>query len=119
MRCYLYIARRDRKGARVIMVLDAPQINPTRVTDLKSIQLPAIVQDSVEQIIDENRMYWEPWIESAENYEELKLSLDKRGYRNLYVSSKPLYDGSSILSPPIANMSKHPSRKKMLSKGEQ
>lgn len=114
MRMYLYLGRRDRKGARVVMVLDGPETTPVRVTDLKSIQLPTAVFDSVERIIYDNRMYWEPWIESAESYEELKKSLHKRGYRDLYPSCKPLYDGSSLLYPHAADMAKHPPKKTMV-----
>lgn len=116
MRMYLYLGRRDRKGARVVMVLDGPETTPVRVTDLKSIQLPAAVSESIEQIVYENRMHWEPWIESAESYEALRQKLHKRGYRDLYPSCKPLYDGSSLLYPPAADMAKLPPRKTMVPK---
>lgn len=116
MRLYLYLARRDRKGARVVMVLEGPHTNPTRVTDLKSLQLPPGVFESVDQIVHDNRMYWEPWVEAADSYEDLKVSLHRRGYRDLYVSSKPLYDGSSLLSPHEADLSKHTSKKTMVQK---
>lgn len=113
---YLYLGRRDRKGVRVVMVLDGPETTPVRVTDLKSIQLPKAVSESVEKIVYDNRMYWEPWIESAENYEKLRQALHKRGYSNLYPSCKPLYDGSSLLCPPRADMTNHQPRKTMVPK---
>lgn len=118
MRMYLYLARRDRKGARVVMVLDGEKTWPARVTDLKAIQLPDNIYASVEHIIHENRMYWEPWIESADSYEELKKSLIRRGYMDLYVSSKPLYDGSSLLYPPSADISSLPKQRTMITKGK-
>lgn len=115
-RLYLYLARRDRKGARVVMVLNGPETNPVRVSDLKSLQLPPDVFDSVNNIIFENRMFWELWIESAANYEDLKKSLHQRGYRDLYVTSKPLYDGSSLIYPHTADMTRHPPKKTMVAK---
>jgi hypothetical protein len=77
---YLYLGRRDRKGARVVMVLDGPETHPVRITNLKSINLPDAVFNSVEKIVYDNRMYWEPWVESAESYEVLRQNLHKRGY---------------------------------------
>jgi len=87
-----------------------------RVADLKSLQLPVAIHESVEQIIQDNRMYWEPWLESADSYEDLKTSLHRRGYRDLYVSSKPLYDGTNLFSPPEASLTGHPQRKTMVKK---
>ena len=116
MRMYLYLARRDRKGARVVMVLDGPQSYPVRVKDLKSLGLPDVVHQSIEKIIYDNRMYWEPWIESSKNYESLRQSLYKRGYSDLYASNKPIYDGSSLLNPHPVDMSLHPQRKTMVAK---
>lgn len=118
MKMYLYLARRDRKGARVVMTLSGEKTWPARVTDLKAIQLPENITDAVSQIVYDNRMYWEPWIESAENYEELKKSLTRRGYSNLYASSKPLYDGSSLLYSPSADISSLPKQKTMIKRGK-
>ncbi len=98
------------------MVLDGPSRDPIRLADLKSLQLPESVHNSVEQIIHDNRMYWEPWIESASNYKELRQNLQKRGYSGLYPSSKPLFDGSSLMFPHKINASKHPQRKAMVKK---
>lgn len=35
------------------------------------------------QLIFNNRMNYEPWIETAKDFEDLKLSLRERGYVNL------------------------------------
>jgi hypothetical protein len=117
MRLYLYLARRDKKGARVVTVLEGPETSPVRVTDLKSLRLPPGMDGPVEQIVHENRMYWEPWIEAADSYQDLRASLQRRGYSNLYVSSKPIYDGTTLLNPPDADMSAHPRQKTMVRKG--
>ncbi len=116
MRLYLYLGRRDKKGVRVVTVLEGPHTHPVRVTDLKSLQLPSGIYEAVDQIVHDNRMYYEPWIEAADSYEDLKVSLTRRGYRDLYVSSKPLFDGTSLLSPPGVSMSGHPRPRTMVGK---
>lgn len=113
---YLYLARRDKMGARVVTVLDAPERPPTRLTDLKSLQLPAGMHDSIERIFHENRMYWEPWVESASDYAELRKKLQTRGFQRLYPSCKPMFDGTSLLLPPKVSMKKHPKKKTMVTK---
>jgi hypothetical protein len=115
-RCYLYLARRDKMGARVVTVLDGPQRPPIRLVDLESLKLPPTIHASVEKIIYDNRMYWEPWIESAEHYQELRKKLHARGFQGLYPSCKPLFDGTSFLLPPKADLKKHPKKKTMLTR---
>jgi len=59
-------------------------------------------------------MHWEPWLESAESYQELRKALIKRGFKNLYTSSKPIYDGTSLLNPPDVSLKQHPKQKTMV-----
>ena len=113
---YLYLARRDKMGARVVTVLEGPECPPIRLTDLKSLQLPVAISESVERILYENRMYWEPWIESADSYQALRKKLQARGFQGLYPSCKPIFDGTSLLSPPKADMKKHPEKKTMVTR---
>ena len=118
MRMYLYLGRRDKKGVQIVTVLDGPKVAPTRLTDLSALKLPAQMAESVEQIIYDNRMYWEPWIESADSYQDLRQALIKRGYRELAFNSRPVYEGTSLYSPPPADTSKVPPRKTMVGKKE-
>lgn len=50
-----------------------------------------------QKIIDfchENRMMWEPWIQSAATFDELAKNLRERGYTNLPPGGQPLVDHS-------------------------
>ncbi len=116
MRMYLYLGRRDKKGVQIVTVLDGPKVSPTRLADLSVLNLPVQMAESVGQIIHDNRMYWEPWIESANSYMELRQALLKRGYRDLAISSRPIYEGTSLYSPPVADTSKVPPKKTMVAK---
>jgi len=78
---YLYLARRDKKGLRLISVLDGPETQPVRLRDVKLLNLPRNMEGEVARIVHDNRMYWEPWLESAASYEALKMALRTRGYR--------------------------------------
>lgn len=90
MRLYLYLTRRDKKGLQIITILHGNQIIATRLTNLKNLFLPDEISQSIQELIDNNKMYWEPWIESANDYNELKNKLQKRGYTNLPIHSPPM-----------------------------
>lgn len=36
-------------------------------------------------------MYWEPWLESADSYQDFRESLKKRGIRNVPLPSTPMH----------------------------
>ena len=80
---YLYLARRDKKGLRVISVFDGPETPPVRLQDVSLLHLPRHMEADISRAIHENRMYWEPWLETAESYEALKRSVRARGYTSV------------------------------------
>jgi hypothetical protein len=88
-RLYLYLQRRDRKGMKLLSIFPFKECPPTRVTDLNSLKLPKALTATIEKSIYEDRMYWEPWIESADTYTELRNSLHKRKVRNVPLISTP------------------------------
>jgi hypothetical protein len=51
--------------------------------------LPTSIQAPVTSTVKENRMLWEPWIESASDYAALKKSLESRGFRGIPAYSMP------------------------------
>ena len=59
---------------------------PMRVEDIKKLNLPNGIENEVINNIYHNRMLWEPWIESALDYNQLKKSLRERGYTNIPMS---------------------------------
>lgn len=93
-RLYLYLARRDKTGVKVLSVFpNSAETPPLRVGDVKDLNLPPNVEAQVAQAAYDDRMLWEAWIESADDYEDLKRSLRERGYSRLPVSSSPKFKG--------------------------
>lgn len=83
---YLYLARRDKKGIKILSIFSGNDCMATRLNDIKSLSLPNALEVDMYNKIFENRMLWEPWIESADNYNKLKEQLKKRGYSNVPVN---------------------------------
>src|SRR6516225_6992473 len=90
---YLYLARRDKKGLKLVSVLEGPLTAPVRLMDVKLLNLPGNMEQEISRIVHENRMYWEPWLESAESFEALKKAVRSRGYRQVPAHGNPLYMG--------------------------
>jgi hypothetical protein len=90
-RVYLYLAKRDKKGIKVLAVLKGHDCPPGRLADLKKLMLPPALEQQIEQKIHEDRMLWEPWLESAESFADLKKSLKDRGYKSLPLCSSPIF----------------------------
>lgn len=111
---WLYLARRDKRGVRVLTLLTGRPQNPVRLTDLGLLQLPEAWQAEIERVIDEERMLWEPWIESAPTFDELRERLKTRGYTGLPLNGQPQFTRSDLLSPPQINVSNLPKPKKMV-----
>lgn len=97
---YLYLARRDKKGVKVMAILNGPEIAAGRLADLKKLALPPAMEQQVEQQIYADRMLWEPWLESAESFADLKRKMKDRGYTSLPLCSSPLFaqERESIVS---------------------
>ena len=84
MKLYLYLARRDKKGIRVLSVISGNDyFPPTRVNSIEELGLPDKMKSVISKEILENKMLWELWIEGAENYASLRNALKKRRYKNL------------------------------------
>lgn len=89
---YFYLARRDKTEVKVIALFNGPEVASLRVNDITKYNLPDELTKLIETEIQENKMLWEPWIESSDNYEGLKNKLRKRGYKNVpYKMTLPQY----------------------------
>jgi len=113
---YLYLARRDHKEVKVILTLQGLETTATRLTDVALLRLDPELMPELRNIIYEHRMEWEPWVESAENYADLKKKLEGRGYTNVPLKSKPLHSASSLSNPHVADTRNIGTRKTMLRK---
>ena len=92
MALYLYLARRDRKGMKLLCVLPGlSNFPPSRIKDISKLGLSPDGISKITSIIYRNRMFWEPWIEGANDYNALKQSIRSRGYSNVSVVPVPEY----------------------------
>lgn len=114
---FIYLGRRDKSGIRIIAKVTGKSQLPVRLTDasLLSLQLPASWHTEISQIIYDNRMQWEPWVESVDSFEDWRASLKKRGFSNIPISSQPEFTQSTIQSVQI-NVNYLPTQKKMIRK---
>lgn len=114
---YLYLARRDKTGIRIVAKLIGLKQSPVRLDSagLLSLQLPPTWYNQFNQTIYDNRMLWEPWIQSVDTFENFRAELKKRGYSNIPTSSQPEFTMSTIQSM-TANVSYLPNQKTMIRK---
>ena len=92
MRLYIYLAQRNKKGIKILTVLNGEACPPTKLPDITAIGLPANFSKKLAKEIYDHRMRWEPWVESAENFAALKAALKKRGYSDLPFCSSPQFE---------------------------
>lgn len=116
---YLYLARRDKSDIRLIAKLVGREQLPIRLDDagLLSLQLPPTWYTQFSQTIYDNRMLWEPWIQSIDTFENFRAALKKRGYKNIPVSSQPEFTASTVQTTTV-NVASLPSRKTMIRKSQ-
>lgn len=89
---YLYLGKRNKKSIKILAVLNnSNQITPTRVPDVKALNLSKNLENKIMKQSHQDRMEWELWIESAANFAELRDSLKKRDYKELPFCSSPQY----------------------------
>lgn len=90
---YIYLARRDKKEIKILTSFPIARDNypPTRIKDVKVMGLPDALSKDVEATVYKDRMLWEPFIECAENYEDLRRTLVKRGYKIVPMHYSPLH----------------------------
>lgn len=110
---YIYLARLDKKGVQILAILQSRPVAPVRLGDVSTLSLPAAFADKISQAIYDNRMLWEPWVETADDYASLRTSLTTRGYSNLPVSGQPEFP---LVQAPVVNASSLPQVKTMLRK---
>ena len=107
MNAYIYLLRRDKKGLMLVATMPFDrEIPATRIVS------PNNFPPEILSIIEENKMMWEPWIESSDSYKNLKSSLLRKGYSKLPITAMPKF----VVNQPI-NFEKTPeSPKTMLKK---
>lgn len=111
---YIYLARRDKGGVRILLVTRGNPVMSTRVDNIDILGLSVEVASELKQKIYDDRIYWEPWIESADTFEAYRAALKVRGYTNIPLSSQPeIY---SVSSKPSVNTKVLPQKTIMIRK---
>lgn len=83
---YLYLAARNKKGLKVIATFSGKNVKcpvRSRIENVNQLKLPAEVYLKIKNIIEENKMNYECWLEEAQTSQHLKDKLIERGYSNL------------------------------------
>jgi hypothetical protein len=113
---YLYMTRRDKQGVRVVSILEGKDVGAIRLSDitLESLNLNHDWYRDIKQILHDNRMMWEGWIESAPSWEVLKNNLRKRGFTSVPNHSNPAYTKSVYSTPAQADTKWIPDKKTMV-----
>lgn len=89
---YIYLARRNKSDVRIIGTIQSGQhIQASRLTEWSNLGLSMSDRSELKTILEGYIMDWEPWIESAENYKDLKEKLHKRGI-NAPPSNTPIFN---------------------------
>jgi hypothetical protein len=115
MKAYIYLAKRNKKGTRLLARLQVPNPLATRVDDVKNLNLHPELEKKIDNEVKENKIYWELWIETAESYQKLKETLVKRGYSNIALHPVPMFNDILPL-PVIPKLPKSP--KSMIQRGK-
>lgn len=90
---YLYLAHRSKKGIKILATLFVKNDHfASKILDASKIGLPDSLQMKIVKQAHDDRMLWELWVETAENFLELKKGLKNRGYTDLPLSCNPLFE---------------------------
>ena len=99
---WIYIARRDKAGVKLLTQLRGKKILASHLESVDDLRLPLDYKDFIKKSIYENRLLFEPWIESANDYLALRSQLKLRGYSNIPLSNIQEYGSiTSAISPEI------------------
>jgi len=112
---YLYLARRDKTGVRLLAIVQGKETLSTRVDDINTLGLPSSWASQISKIVYDSRMYWELWIETADSWDALRNILKTRGYTNVPIKGTPEYSESITLTP-VVNLNSLPKKSLMIRK---
>jgi hypothetical protein len=117
-RLYLYLASKSKKGMKLVTVLQTETITSSRLTDLKTLKLPQLWERKIQQIVHDNRMSFDPWVETAADFNELRQRLRVRGYTDLPMGAAPMLAMPAYSLAPKADVSGQPVVRTMLRKAK-
>lgn len=86
------MANRNKRGIKVITTILSESIVTSKISDIKDLNLPVFAEKKINQIIQENKILYDLWIETCNNFDELKTRLRGRGYTDLPAVFNPLVE---------------------------
>ena len=113
---YIYLAKRDKTGIRLISKFIGSSQLPVRIEDINYLNLSQNLSLQIQQLSYDNRMNWELWIESIDSFNDFRNSLKSRGYQNIPINPQPEIS-SSLKENQYLNLNRLPKLKKMIRKG--
>jgi hypothetical protein len=112
---YIYLAKRDKSSVKILFICRGLPIIASRLEDVDALSLPAEISGELKQKIYDDRIYWEPWIQSADTFADFRAALKVRSYNNIPLSSQPeIY---SVTAQSNANTKSLPQKTTMIRKG--
>lgn len=115
-RLYLYLASRSKQGIKLVTILQSEKSVCGRLESLEELKLPLAWQRQISQIIHDHRMLYEPMVETAKDFNDLRQTLKHRGYSNIPMGATPLLDFKAYIKAPVADASSVKVRRTMIRK---
>jgi len=101
---------------KLVTVLQTEQSVNAPLKDLEELNLPATWQRQIARIIQDNAMLYEPRLETAKDFNELRERLRNRGFSHLPMGAVPLLHLQAYKKAPVADTSSCKVRTTMLRK---
>jgi len=101
---------------KLITVLQSKEAVNGKLDDMTSLNLPKVWERKIAQIIHDNRMLYEPRLETAKDFNELRSRLKHRGYSDIPMGANPMLDMKAYAKAPEANTSSVKVQKTMIRK---
>jgi len=100
---YLYLVKRNKTDAKVIGTLVSPHyIQTGRLANLDELGLNAQERMDLIKVVQDHRMEWEPWVETAANYQILRENMLKRGIHAPPSANSPLINFAGEITKSVA-----------------
>lgn len=110
------MASRDKNDMKLVTVLQTERDVNSGLTDLKELNLPPAWEQEIRKIIYDNRMRYEPKMQTATSYHDLREKLKSQGHTGVPNSATPLLNFSAYQAAPVANTTSCNVKRTMLRK---
>ena len=95
---WIYLAKRDKTGIQLLTQLKGKKIIASRLENVEQLRLPTDYTEYIKKSIYDNRMLYEPWIESASNFFRFFIPFSAyklKSFKDSFLLRSVLYKGFS------------------------